>query len=582
MDTQHSPVAAVADAKVEAALASEGPEAEPQSPEQPFQPSAAAAAPEQLQAPPVPSDAPPQPQSADQTQKEPVQESSAEVVPQQQPETTTATALPEVREEPAVAAAAPQAQKNAAEEAGPNEGKKHPRRLPELPSVATGPAFLKPQAPKPIQREARSIAEGKEAPKKTAPKSAGAKAKQNPFTSFDPATSLKQGKTRTQPLAAAAAERKKSDVEAEYPGPTPTDGLSREELAQRDEATEKLLCLMLRETSMSESWRESGEGKTEGAIRTAYSRTLGDAKKLLVEVERARRELMAVRRVVDKQQEDRSAVAEELKESLTTFILESASAARDYKARPIPARIIEQFRETSDELEYEIETERRANMALRHKVRSLDAAMKRRDSMRDGLHMIDFEQIKIENQAYTEKIEERNEELAKLQKKIDSTIQVTTHVKEKMSFVQVENERLKQELVGAERAVVQMRDALASSKIDRDALRAANVQLQKSNGLVGAMDLLRDFDGNRVALNEATARLQELRAEHAQVSARLAAASPQATLEKTRSASLLALGPQIITSRSPAPRQSAPQLQTPESERHVRFPILTTPSPHAR
>eukprot|EP00727_Mastigamoeba_balamuthi_P013472 m51a1_g8748 hypothetical protein (160) ;mRNA; f:73805-74685 len=85
-----------------------------------------------------------------------------------------------------------------------------------------------------------------------------------------------------------------------------------------------------------------------------------------------------------------------------------------------------------------------------------------------------------------------------------------------MSSVQVENERLKQELVGAERAVVQMHDALASSKIDRDALRAANVQLQKSNGLVGAMDLLRDFDGNRVALNEATARLQELRAEHAQ------------------------------------------------------------------
>lgn len=29
--------------------------------------------------------------------------------------------------------------------------------------------------------------------------------------------------------------------------------------------------------------------------------------------------------------------------------------------------------------------------------------------MADGLHLIDFEQLKIENQTYNEKIEERNE-----------------------------------------------------------------------------------------------------------------------------------------------------------------------------
>lgn len=40
------------------------------------------------------------------------------------------------------------------------------------------------------------------------------------------------------------------------------------------------------------------------------------------------------------------------------------------------------------------------------------------------LHLIDFEQLKIENQTMNEKIEERNEELLKLRKKNTTTVQV--------------------------------------------------------------------------------------------------------------------------------------------------------------
>jgi len=42
----------------------------------------------------------------------------------------------------------------------------------------------------------------------------------------------------------------------------------------------------------------------------------------------------------------------------------------------------------------------------------------------EGLHLIDFEQLKIENQSLNEKIEERNEELLKLRKKTTTTVQV--------------------------------------------------------------------------------------------------------------------------------------------------------------
>lgn len=51
--------------------------------------------------------------------------------------------------------------------------------------------------------------------------------------------------------------------------------------------------------------------------------------------------------------------------------------------------------------------------------------------------MIDFEQMKINTVDLNEKIEERNDELLKLKKKVTSTVEVLTHVKEKLQFLQV-------------------------------------------------------------------------------------------------------------------------------------------------
>lgn len=49
--------------------------------------------------------------------------------------------------------------------------------------------------------------------------------------------------------------------------------------------------------------------------------------------------------------------------------------------------------------------------------------MREKEQLVEGLHLIDFEQLKIENQSLTEKIEERNEELLKLRRKITTTVQ---------------------------------------------------------------------------------------------------------------------------------------------------------------
>jgi Domain of unknown function (DUF4201) len=53
----------------------------------------------------------------------------------------------------------------------------------------------------------------------------------------------------------------------------------------------------------------------------------------------------------------------------------------------------------------------------------LEAAVKQKEELAEGLHLIDFEQLAIENQALHEKVEERSEEALKLRKKITTTVQ---------------------------------------------------------------------------------------------------------------------------------------------------------------
>lgn len=61
--------------------------------------------------------------------------------------------------------------------------------------------------------------------------------------------------------------------------------------------------------------------------------------------------------------------------------------------------------------------------------------MKKKEELAEGLHLIDFEQLKIENQTLNEKIEERHEDLHKLKKKNTTTVQILTHTREKLKFI---------------------------------------------------------------------------------------------------------------------------------------------------
>ncbi len=150
------------------------------------------------------------------------------------------------------------------------------------------------------------------------------------------------------------------------------------------------------------------------------------------------------------------------------------------------------------------------NITLKTTLRKLEKLLRSREQLAEGLHMIDFEQLKIENQTWNEKIEERNEELAKLKRKKTSTVQVLTHVREKIKFIENTNDGLRSILSDTEREIVGFRNNLTDYKHERETLKETNVDLKGQRGFATSDLLIMDFEQRKSVMQNLHATLRDL------------------------------------------------------------------------
>jgi hypothetical protein len=167
---------------------------------------------------------------------------------------------------------------------------------------------------------------------------------------------------------------------------------------------------------------------------------------------------------------------------LCSEIMSKAQNSRTGKS--MSKRLVEQYEQAEQRKDSDLEKVRLRNISLRTTLKKLERQFRAREQLAEGLHMIDFEQLKIENQTLNEKIEERNEELAKLKRKKTSTVQVLTHIREKLKFVENQNGIVKKNLGDIEHQIIDQRSNLTSAKHDRDFVRDDNLELKRKQVII--------------------------------------------------------------------------------------------------
>lgn len=123
-----------------------------------------------------------------------------------------------------------------------------------------------------------------------------------------------------------------------------------------------------------------------------------------------------------------------------------------------------------------------------------------KEKLSEGLGSADLEQLKLESSSLGSRIEDRNDELAKLKKKLQSVVQVLTHIREKLHFVSAESAELREKLDVIEKEVDSHRANLTIEKRQRETLRQANEVARRAQGFAFQDSLAKDYGAreNRV------------------------------------------------------------------------------------
>ncbi|XP_004093093.2 coiled-coil domain-containing protein 96 [Nomascus leucogenys] len=196
-------------------------------------------------------------------------------------------------------------------------------------------------------------------------------------------------------------------------------------------------------------------------------------------------------------------------------VMQAMGSCRMRGGRQAALREVEQIQALEDKKEKEMSAVRLENIQLKQSLVHFETRMRTQEDLTQGLLLIDFEQLKIENQTFNEKIEERNEELLKLRNKLTNSVQVITHVKEKLHFMDTENACKKTQLAEIEAQVALGRDILTKTKQAREGLRTDNIRLNQKCGLLGKDSLLRDLEEKVDKTELLHRRLESLKRHHA-------------------------------------------------------------------
>ncbi|EAR85013.1 hypothetical protein TTHERM_00529650 (macronuclear) [Tetrahymena thermophila SB210] len=250
-----------------------------------------------------------------------------------------------------------------------------------------------------------------------------------------------------------------------------------------------------------------------------YLNTLAHVHQIRLDLKQTQTRYNQMSQELQKKLEQKQKKCNEIKYAFLELKREVAKKAANSRTdKPIPEQQINEWEKAELQKSKELQELRLQILRLRNAYVKNQKILKKKEELAEGLHLIDFEQLKIENQTLNEKIEERNEELHKLKKKNTTTIQILTHTREKLGFVQGENGELNSQNVRKDQELDDMRKQLTQQKKTKDKLRSVNLTLKQQTGIVNSEELGQDYRDLRTRvskLEEEKKRLeQKLRSMH--------------------------------------------------------------------
>jgi len=170
------------------------------------------------------------------------------------------------------------------------------------------------------------------------------------------------------------------------------------------------------------------------------------------------------------------ALVSERKKEVFEFSRDAVVGAENPRAggKRMAEKVLLHFEKKLTQKEAHIKKLNTKNSSLQMAIRKMELQLKNKEQMGEVLNVIDFDQLKIENKQFLEKIEERNNELITLKLTTGNTVQVLNTLKKRLHKLTSESEWLQSEIVQRRDLLIKVEDDIARVIDDANALQRAN------------------------------------------------------------------------------------------------------------
>mmetsp|Transcript_24892 Transcript_24892/g.81496 ORF Transcript_24892/g.81496 Transcript_24892/m.81496 type:complete len:330 (-) Transcript_24892:1166-2155(-) len=161
----------------------------------------------------------------------------------------------------------------------------------------------------------------------------------------------------------------------------------------------------------------------------------------------------------------------EIKKDTYEFKRDIVVGAENFRSgKTVAEKMLRYMEQTALGKDSMIEKLRLKNATLKAQIQKLEQQLQQKEEMGEVLHAIDFDQLKIENQQFLEKIEERNNELLRLKLTTGKTVQVLNQLKKRLGQLTQEGAWLRRET--AERTEQVAKFELDIARVEEEKLAA--------------------------------------------------------------------------------------------------------------
>jgi len=133
------------------------------------------------------------------------------------------------------------------------------------------------------------------------------------------------------------------------------------------------------------------------------------------------------------------------------------------------------------------------NATLKQQYTKVEASLQQKEDMGEVLHVIDFDQLKIENQQYLEKIEDRNNELLRLKLTTGNTVQVLNTLKHKLHNLTAESEWLKRETTTRKESLAKISEEISRVEQEKEQAARLDRKLRREENTESNMPQVLDY-----------------------------------------------------------------------------------------